>query len=251
MRVEPRPNSLAEMISVPLWLTAEHDCSYLNGKLAQSAVVHPDLAMDTLLYSRLIEQGFRRSGDQVYKPYCHDCQACVPSRIAVAAFQANRKQRRCARRNQHTQVVIKTAEFNERHFDLYRRYQISRHDKTPDADISREDYLHFLGSSWCETWFVEFLIEGRLAAVAVVDVLEHALSAVYTFFDPDFDDYSPGVFAVLWQIEEAKRRKLEFVYLGFWIADCRKMRYKIQYRPLQGLTAGQWQDIHFQQTSEE
>lgn len=239
------------MISVPLWLTAEHDCSYLDGKLAQSAVVHPDFAMDTTLYSRLIEQGFRRSGDQVYRPHCDNCRACVPSRIPVAAFRADRKQRRCARRNQYTQVVIKTAEFNERHFDLYRRYQIARHEKTPDAAISREDYLHFLGSNWCDTWFVEFLIEGRLAAVAVVDALDRALSAVYTFFDPDFDDYSPGVYAVLWQIEEARRRKLEFVYLGFWIEDCRKMRYKIQYQPLQGLIAGQWRDIHFHQSDEE
>lgn len=239
------------MISIPLWLTAEHDCSYLDGRLSRSAVVDPGFPLDPPFYSRLIEQGFRRSGDQVYKPYCHDCQACVPTRIPVSVFEANRKQRRCLRRNQHTQVVVKTAEFNEHHFDLYQRYQIARHEKTPDDDISREDYLHFLASSWCETWFVEFLIEGRLAAVAVVDVLEHALSAVYTFFDPDFDDYSPGVYAVLWQIEEARRRKLDFVYLGFWIGDCRKMRYKIQYQPLQGLMADQWQDIHFQQTSEE
>ncbi|MCQ8105746.1 arginyltransferase [Methylomonas sp. SURF-2] len=239
------------MISIPLWLSAEHDCSYLEGKLARSAVVQPDFPLDTAFYSRLIEQGFRRSGDQVYRPHCQHCKACVPTRVPVAAFRANRGQRRCARRNQHTQVIIKTAEFNERHFDLYRRYQRARHQNPPDAAISREDYLHFLTSHWCETWFVEFLIEGRLAAVAVVDALDHALSAVYTFFDPDFDAYSPGVFAVLWQIEEAKRRELEFVYLGFWIADCRKMRYKNQYQPLQGLTAGQWQDIHFQQPREE
>jgi arginine-tRNA-protein transferase len=93
---------------------------------------------------------------------------------------------------------------------------------------------------------VEFLIEGRLAAVAVVDQLFNALSAVYTYFDADFADYSPGVFAVLWQVEEARRRNLEFVYLGFWIADCRKMNYKIQYQPLEGLIADEWQLIHQQ-----
>lgn len=239
------------MISVPLWLTAEHDCSYLAHKMSRSAVVHPDFPLDTLLYSRLIEQGFRRSGDQVYRPHCDACQACVPTRVPVAVFQPNRKQRRCLKRNRHTQIVIKTAEFNERHFDLYRRYQIARHEKTPADPISREDYLHFLGSNWCNTWFVEFLIEGRLAAVAVVDALDHALSAVYTFFDPAFNDYSPGVFAVLWQIAEARRRELEYVYLGFWIEDCRKMRYKNQYQPLQGLIAGQWQTIEFQHSREE
>ncbi|MDD2739854.1 MAG: arginyltransferase [Methylomonas lenta] len=231
------------MISLPLWLTAENACSYLDGRLSQSAVVHPDFDMDTSLYAQLLEQGFRRSGSQVYKPYCNNCQACVPTRLPVAVFQPNRKQRRCSQRNKHTQVVIKTAEFNERHFDLYRRYQIARHDKTQATEISREDYLHFLGSTWCDTWFVEFLIEGQLAAVAIVDVLENALSAVYTFFDPAFNDYSPGVFAVLWQIETARQHQLEHVYLGFWIADCRKMSYKTQYQPLEGLIAGKWQNI--------
>ena len=239
------------MISIPLWLTTENACSYLDDRQAQSAVVHPDFGMDTPLYSRMIEQGFRRSGDQVYKPYCHNCQACVPTRIPVSAFQANRKQRRCDRRNLHTQVVIKTAEFNERHFDLYRRYQIARHDKAQISDIKREDYLHFFGSTWCETWFVEFLIQGQLAAIAVVDVLDHALSAVYTFFDPAFNDYSPGVYAVLWQIEAARQRRLDYVYLGFWVADCRKMSYKTQYQPLEGLIAEKWQNISKHQTNEE
>jgi arginyl-tRNA--protein-N-Asp/Glu arginylyltransferase len=234
---------MAKLISLPIWLTQESACNYLEDKLSQSAVVHPDFGMDPALYAELLAHGYRRSGDQVYKPYCTGCQACISTRIPVKDFTPNRKQRRCIQKNRHTQVIIKTSEFNERHFDLYRRYQIARHQKNHDDDISRDDFLHFLSSRWCETWFVEFLIEGRLAAVAVVDQLHNALSAVYTYFDADFDAYSPGVFAVLWQIEEARRRNLEYVYLGFWIADCRKMSYKIQYQPLEGLIAEQWQLI--------
>lgn len=235
---------MASLISLPIWLTKEGDCNYFADRLSQSAVVHPEFAMDNAVYAALLANGYRRSGNQVYKPYCSSCQACVSTRIPVNDFKPSRKHRRCSQKNQHTQVVIKTSEFNERHFDLYRRYQIARHQKTQDDDIKREDFLHFLSSRWCETWFVEFLIEGRLAAVAVVDSLYNALSAVYTYFDPDFADYSPGVFAVLWQIEEARRRNLEYVYLGFWIADCRKMNYKIQYQPLEGLLGDQWQLIH-------
>lgn len=231
------------MISVPLWLTSKHACSYLDDRLSQSAVVDPDFPLETSFYSQLITKGFRRSGDQVYKPHCDGCQECVAARIPVASFKPNRKQRRCARRNIDTQIVIKSPEFNERHFDLYRRYQIARHDKLSENEIGREDYLHFLSSNWCETWFVEFWIAEQLAAVAVVDVLNNALSAVYTFFDPAFDDYSPGVFAVLWQIDTARRLGLDFVYLGFWIKDCRKMRYKTEYQPLEGLIGQQWQPI--------
>lgn len=231
------------MISVPLWMTAEHDCSYLDDKLAQSAIVAPDFRLDTHLYSQLIEQGFRRSGDQVYKPYCRSCQACVPSRISIESFKASRQQKRCANRNLHTTVNIRSAEFDPQHFDLYRRYQTARHDKPNAISTSPEEYIQFLSSSWCNTWFVEFLINEKLAAVAIVDVLDHALSAVYTFFDPEFADYSPGVYAVLWQIEQAKLMQLEYVYLGFWIKDCRKMSYKNQYQPLFGLIDQQWQPI--------
>jgi leucyl-tRNA---protein transferase len=231
------------MISIPLWLTAEHACSYLDDRYSRSTVVDPDFMLNPQLYSRLIEQGFRRSGDQVYKPYCRSCQACVPTRLPVAYFLPDRKQKRCAKRNAQTRVSIKPAEFDPRHFELYSRYQAARHDKGETSSASPREYLHFLGSSWCDTWFVEFSISGKLAAVAVVDVLDHALSAVYTFFDPEFSDYSPGVFAVLWQIEQARKLNLEYLYLGFWVKDCRKMSYKNQYQPLQGLIGQQWQPI--------
>lgn len=231
------------MTSLPLWLTTENGCGYFDDRLTQSLVVHPNFAIDAAIYGLLLPQGFRRSGNQVYRPHCRNCTACIPTRIPVADFLPNRKQRRCAKRNAATQVVVKTAEFNERHFDLYRRYQLARHDGISDDSISREDYLHFLASDWCNTWFVEFLIQGRLAAIAVVDAVDNALSAVYTFFDPDFNDFSPGTYAVLWQIEEAKRRHLDYVYLGFWIEDCRKMRYKIEYQPLQGLIGHEWRPI--------
>ena len=231
------------MISVPLWLTQEHVCSYFDDRLSQSIVVHPDFEMDTTLYTQLIAQGFRRSGDQVYKPHCNGCQACVPTRIPVNKYQADRRQKRCLKRNASTVATIRPATFDPKHFALYQRYQSARHETGESIPIDQESYIQFLGSHWCNTWFVEFAIEDQLMAVSVVDVLDNALSAVYTFFDPAFSQYSPGVYAVLWQIEQAKRRQFDYVYLGFWIKDCRKMSYKIQYQPLEGLLGQQWQII--------
>ena len=109
------------------------------------------------------------------------------------------------------------------------------------AKSSPEEYLNFLGSRWCNTFFVEFLIDEQLIAVATVDRLDNALSAVYTFFDPDFSHLSPGMYAVLWQIEWGKQLKLDWLYLGFWIKDCQKMAYKIEYQPIELLIDNVWQ----------
>jgi leucyl-tRNA---protein transferase len=229
------------IISIPLWLTTEQPCSYLPDTSARSAVVSGRFDMNTAIYAHLIDQGFRRSGDQVYKPHCPSCQSCIATRLNVSDFQPDRKQKRCLKRNSETSVNIKPAVFDPAHFALYQRYQAARHDKADKEPTNAADYIEFLGSSWCDTWFVEFSRSDQLMAIAIVDVLENALSAVYTFFDPQFAAYSPGVYAVLWQIELAKQLDLDYLYLGFWIKNCRKMCYKIQYQPLQGLLDQKWQ----------
>lgn len=231
------------MISIPLYLTPEHACSYLDEEQAQSVFVPPSFQLTTDLYSGLIAQGFRRSGNDIYKPHCGQCTACIPARLAVADFKPNRNQQRCLKKNNFTQALIKPAAFEQAHYDLYLRYQLSRHSDGNMAYSSPDDYMQFLGSSWCDTRFVEFSINGELAGVAVIDQLNNALSAVYTFFDPKFSNTSPGVYAVLWQIEHAKQLKLDFLYLGFWIKQCAKMAYKSQYQPLQILQGKQWTEM--------
>lgn len=231
------------MSSVPLLLTPPHPCSYLDDKDAQSAFVGANCTLTTRLYSKLIAHGFRRSGDEVYSPHCANCSQCVASRILVAEFKPNRNQKRCAKKNQQTTTIIKPAVFEQKHYELYMRYQQHKHPDSDMANSTHDDYIRFLGSSWCNTRFVEFHIEGQLAAVAVIDFLDNALSAVYTFFDPDMLANSLGVYAVLWQIEQAEQLGLDYVYLGYWIADCQKMAYKNQYQPLQGFINRSWQMV--------
>jgi arginine-tRNA-protein transferase len=205
--------------------------------------VHPSYPLTTSIYNQLIEQGFRRSGDEVYVPHCPHCNACIPARIAVQQFTPNRSQQRCWRNNSHITAVIKPAVFEQAHYDLYVRYQQTRHIGGSMAESSPDDYIDFLGSSWCDTVFVEFSIDNELAGVAIVDQLNNALSAVYTFFDPQFSSYSLGVYAVLWQIEYAKQQRKDFLYLGFWIQACQKMAYKSNYQPLQIFRDKQWQEL--------
>ncbi len=229
------------MTSIPLLITSPHPCSYLADNFAQSAFVKPQFTLTNGVYSQLISHGFRRSGDDVYTPRCENCSQCVPVRLAVKQFLPNRRQKRCLQKNVDTTVTIKPVAFEQKHYEMYLRYQNQRHAGGNMANTRPEEYLNFLGSTWCDTQFIEFLIAGELAALAIVDCLDNALSAVYTFFDPKFSDYSLGVYAVLWQISTAQEQGVDWLYLGFWIADCQKMNYKIQYQPLQGLINQQWQ----------
>lgn len=105
------------MISIPLYLTAAYECSYLDAQFAQSVFVHPSCSLTNEVYAQLIEQGFRRSGDQVYKPYCAQCSACIPVRLAVEDFKSNRRQKRCLSKNSQISVDIKPAVFSWAHYE--------------------------------------------------------------------------------------------------------------------------------------
>ncbi|GFO77026.1 leucyl-tRNA---protein transferase [Bathymodiolus platifrons methanotrophic gill symbiont] len=231
------------MISIPLYLDNPHKCSYLDDLSAQFAYIHPDFSLNTDFYSQLISQGFRRSGDHAYKPYCTTCKKCIPARLAVQDFHPSRQQRRTLKKNADIEINIKPAKFEQAHYDLYQRYQLSRHTDGGMTNTTEENYINFLSSDWCNTLFIEFSCNNELAGVAVVDLLDNALSAVYTFFDPRFSARSLGVYAVLWQIDHAKSLGLEWLYLGYWIENCQKMSYKINYQPLQGLVDNQWRAI--------
>ncbi|MEK7321634.1 MAG: arginyltransferase [Pseudomonadota bacterium] len=227
--------------TVKLFAGASHGCGYLPAEVATTQFVDPSLSMNPALYSELVDLGFRRSGELVYRPRCRQCVACVPMRIPVAAFTPSRRQRRTWQRNQDLQVHLVPARFNAAHFDLYRRYIAARH---PGGGMDVNDpaqYESFFVSPWSETWCAEIRDQDRLLAVAVIDRLQQGWSAVYTYFDPAQARRSLGGFAVLWQIEECRRLGLPWLYLGYWVEQSPKMAYKNQFQPMEVLRQGGWQ----------
>lgn len=223
------------------YASEEHPCSYLPGKGAVTLFADPRATMTPQLYSTLSDLGFRRSGEYVYAPRCPRCSACLPARVPVHSFHPDRSQRRNWSLNQDLLARVLPAEFNESHFALYQRYIHVRHPDGSMATPNREQYNRFFTSTWADTRYVEFSLAGKPLAVAVIDVLERGLSAVYTFFEPTAHKRGLGVFAVLWLIEEAKRRGLPYLYLGYLINESQKMAYKAHYRPLEVFREGHWQ----------
>lgn len=226
--------------NIHLYLTAEHPCGYLPGRLATSLVPDPNVPMTMPLYSRLIALGYRRSGSHAYRPHCSNCDACLPCRIPVADFQASRSQRRCLKRNAACRAEVVEAGFDHEHFELYSRYVNSRHAGGSMANPSEDDFSSFLYCNWSDTAFLEIREQGRLLACAVFDRVEHGLSAVYSYFTPEEPGRSLGTLCVLKLIEHARRMQVDYLYLGYLILECDKMLYKKSYRPLQILRGTAW-----------
>lgn len=226
--------------SVKFFSTAAHRCSYMPEQRAVTLFADPKGRMDSHLYSRLSTIGFRRSGDFVYRPHCGTCNACVSVRLPIDEFTPSRQQKRVWKMNADIEVIKRPAEFCDEHYQLYERYITQRHFDGDMYPPSEEQYKSFLISDWLDIFFYEFRVNGKLLAVAVGDVLDCGLSAVYTFFDPDEEKRSLGTYAILWQIEESKRLALPHLYLGYWIRNCNKMSYKIKFRPIELLINNEW-----------
>ncbi len=225
------------------YLTAPYPCSYLPGLQARSQVATPSALINTPLYTQLVRHGFRRSGSHIYRPRCDDCSACVQIRVRAEKFTTNRSQRRAWAQHLQLEATLHPLQDKPEYYDLYQRYQCARH---PDGGMDNDDYdayRTFLLQSHIDTLLVEFREEGILRMISVIDLLGDGLSSVYTFFDPDLPRARFGVYNVLWQIELCRKLDLDYVYLGYWIKNSRKMSYKTQYQPAEGLLNGLWQEL--------
>lgn len=224
-------------------MTPGHACSYLDRRQARTLFLDPRETIGPDTYQVLTEQGFRRSGSHLYRPHCRTCQACVPTRVPVADFAPRRTQRRNLKDNADLTVQIHHGAYSPRFYDLYARYIAGRHTDGDMYPPSRDQFRSFLLSPWSDTLFVCSYLAERLVAVAVTDRQPRGLSALYTFFDPDLPDRGLGVWSVLQQIELARRFGLPYVYLGYWIGDAAKMRYKTDYRPVELFLDGHWRRL--------
>jgi arginine-tRNA-protein transferase len=225
------------------YMTAPQHCPYLEGREMQTVLVDPAVNLEDHHYGRLLAEGFRRSGQFVYRHQCPSCDACVPVRIPVDLFRPDRGQRRCLKRNGDLTVRTVLRPDLDEHMDLLRRYLGARHPAGGMENTTRTDYVGMLSDRNCGVLLTEFRLGPRLLAVAVTDRTPQALSAMYTFFDPDARERSLGTLAILHQVREARRQGLPHLYLGYWIPGSGKMAYKNRFQPVEGRVNGAWRRL--------
>ncbi|RAL36928.1 unnamed protein product [Cuscuta campestris] len=167
------------------------------------------------------------------------------------------KAKRCTKRGyleikrHRLEIRLKRSTFDPEEYSLYRRYQLRVHNDEPDK-VTESSYRRFLVDTplvfvpptadrsvpLCGfgSFHQQYLIDGQLVAVGVIDILPKCLSSKYLFWDPDFAFLSLGKYSAQQEIRWVKENQvhcpsLQYYYLGYYIHSCHKMRYKAAYRP--------------------
>lgn len=151
------------------------------------------------------------------------------------------------------EVTLEPSSFTQEKFKLYCKYQKDIHhedDKNPagfksflvDSPLQGEAiaYASTPPPHLPETYgsyHQLYRIDGKLIAVAVLDILPNCVSSVYFMYDKEWEQFSLGKLSALrevslaYEINKAGAQEMNYLYMGYYIQSCQKMRYKGEYSP--------------------
>jgi leucyl-tRNA---protein transferase len=221
--------------------TSSQPCPYVTGRVERKIITELAIGESLGFYNELSRAGFRRSHQLAYRPACSSCTACTPVRIDTSRFSPSRSLRRLGQINADLSVHEVDPVATVEQYRLFTRYQHARHGDSDMADMSFADFRAMIEDSPVDTLLLQLRDgTGRLLGLCLTDALDDGVSAVYSFFDPAETRRSLGTFLVLQLIARTRRLGQRYVYLGYWIAESRKMAYKTRFRPLEALGPGGW-----------
>lgn len=222
--------------------TAPLPCPYLSDRLERKLVTELSGSGAESMHESLARSGFRRSHSIAYAPACPGCKACIPVRVVASEFKRRRSLTRIWKQNRDLVAIRVPARATTEQYELFSRYQNSRHSGSDMALMGFYEYSAMVEDSPIDTFLIEYRDRaGNLCAVCLTDRTTDGLSAVYSFFETGRSRDGLGNYVVLWLIEQAQRLELPYVYLGYWIKNSPKMAYKARFQPLEHLTEDGWE----------
>lgn len=170
------------------------------------------------------------------------------STVEPASSSTNASQVQPVPRYEHESLITSTLEpasFSEEKYQLYKKYQtLVHHDK--EDELTPEGFTRFLVESPLVdpegpeeskphvygTYHQLYRLNGKLIAVGVLDLVPSGVSSVYCFYDEGLSaDLFLGKYTALQEISFAAKHNYSYYYMGFYIHNCVKMRYKGEYSP--------------------
>ena len=219
-------------------------CPYLEGRTARMPLRMPIGKITLAEADRRLAEGHRRTGEFVYQTCCPRCTACEPLRIPVARFHYSRNARRVlAKGDRQLQQNVGPLICDARRLSLFNRHRLQRGLAQNEASIDQVEYEWGFVKTCFDSFEISYWDQDRLVAVAICDRGKTSLSAVYTFFDPDYTGHSLGTYSIFKQIEFCQQQGLQYLYLGYYVAGSPHMEYKGRFLPQERLIDGVWQEF--------
>jgi len=226
------------------YLTIPSPCPYLPNRMERKIFTQLDPLDGPHLNNYLTHAGFRRSQNVIYRPACETCRECRSLRVDVADFVPSKSFKRTLKRNSDLIIEKKYAVATDEQFDLLQRYLHARHEGGGMTNMDFERYGMMVEECASETEITEFRTQdGTLIAAMLVDHLTDGMSLVYSYFDPEQSHRSLGNFMVLNHIQQCREHDRPYLYLGYWVPDSPKMRYKARFEPAEILTHAGWKRL--------
>ena len=180
-----------------------------------------------------------RSCDQIESVFCQD----------MKEFLTFPEDEKCIHKFQTRLVRVQSQEFNdtyEESFQVFKKFQMIIH-KESEEDASEKQFNEFLVSTPLKytettekmatsfgTYHQQYLLDDKIFAVGVLDVLPKGVLCEYLYYDPSYRFIAPGVITALLEISLTQQfylqnPEMKYYYMGFYVQSCPKMNYKRQY----------------------
>jgi len=211
----------------------DYDCAYLPDRMVRMNYKYIENATKHFA-TAVVHRGWRRFGKYFFYPICDGCSECKSLRIVVPEFRYTKSKRRVVKRNIETQISVSRPSLTQEHIRLYNKYHAwkSAKDNWRHREISQKEYYeNFVDGAHNFGKEVQYSIDGKLVGIDLIDIVDDGISSIYFYYDPDYMDLSLGTYSLLYQIELARKLKLPYIYLGYWVDGCKAFSYKTNFQP--------------------
>ncbi len=241
------------MESLFRYVSSPSPCGYLPDR--EWSLEHEYvLSLNKAEYLGRMLEGWRRFGTMLFRPHCLACNACRAIRVRASDFRPDRSQRRARQANEgDVRLSIDAPSVTPAKLALYDRYHAHQAETKGWPEHGPQDADGYTSSFVAQPFPIEewrYYVGRRLVGVGYVDCCPSrprpvgeggvpvpnaedagGLSAIYFFYEPGERMRSLGTYNVLCLIEEAVRRGLPYVYLGYYVEGCGSMEYKTRFAP--------------------